>query len=98
KTTTKKKTTARKAGRTRRRTKKSAATATAGEGMRTSPFAWHELMTNDIGGATSFYGDLFGWTTRQMEMGAGMKYTIWQQDGRDIGGMMEIDPAWGPVP
>ena len=27
----------------------------------TSPFIWHELMTSDVEGAKSFYGQVIGW-------------------------------------
>jgi uncharacterized protein len=60
---------------------------------------WTELMTNDTKKAKAFYTGLFGWTTELMP-GAGMEYTIWKRDDKDMGagGMLEITPDMGPVP
>lgn len=60
-------------------------------------FCWSELMTRDTALATKFYTSLFGWKTKVSEA-AGMPYTHWQNDGADIGGMMEIQKEWGPMP
>lgn len=60
-------------------------------------YCWSELMTRDTAAATRFYTALFGWTTKVSE-GAGFPYTHWQNDGLDIGGMMAIMEAWGPMP
>lgn len=60
-------------------------------------FGWSELMTRDTKAATAFYTALFGWTTKVNE-GIGMPYTHWQNNGTDIGGMIEIQKEWGPMP
>jgi predicted enzyme related to lactoylglutathione lyase len=60
-------------------------------------FCWSELNTRDTSRAAKFYTKLFGWSTKVTE-GAGFPYTHWQNDGADIGGMMEIMEQWGPVP
>lgn len=56
-------------------------------------FCWYELNTNDTGRAAEFYTKLFGWTANG-ESG----YIHWEKDGKSIGGMMKIQPEWGPMP
>jgi predicted enzyme related to lactoylglutathione lyase len=54
-------------------------------------FAWDELATSDVGAAKSFYGDVFGWTSRDMDMGGGMTYSIFERPGGgDAGGCMPL--------
>lgn len=50
-------------------------------------FIWDELTTTDVDGAKSFYGDVFGWTFRDEDMG-GMTYTVVKRGESDIGGLM----------
>lgn len=59
----------------------------------TNTFCWYELNTNDTDKAKDFYTKLFGWDTNVSPM-----YTEWKQGNRSIGGMMKIQPEWGPVP
>ena len=54
---------------------------------------WAELETSDTAAAEKFYTAIFPWTTKK-----GGDYTEWHLHGRGIGGMMQIPPAWGPVP
>lgn len=56
-------------------------------------FCWYELATNDTAAAKSFYTNLFGWSTKDSP-----EYIEWQRDGKSIGGLMKIQPEWGPVP
>jgi len=61
-------------------------------------FSWNELMTSDEAGATKFYSQVFGWQTADFPT-AGIKYSIWKQDGKDVGGLMkrpcdDIPPHW----
>ncbi len=58
-------------------------------------FVWHDLMTTDIEGAKSFYGELFGWTTDVMNMGEGGDYTFFQNGENGFGGIVQTDPAHG---
>jgi hypothetical protein len=54
-------------------------------------FVWNELATSDIGAAKTFYGDVFGWGSRDMDMGGGMIYTIFEAaGGGDVGGGMPL--------
>jgi len=48
-------------------------------------FVWNDLLTNDVDAAREFYGKLFGWTFLQLG-----RYTVIQNNGRSIGGMVEI--------
>ena len=55
-------------------------------------------MTSDEAGAAKFYTQVFGWQTADFP-GAGMKYTIWKQNGKDVAGLMkrptdDIPPHW----
>jgi len=55
---------------------------------------WNELYTRDTEGSAKFYTGLFGWRAKTDPGG----YTEWQVGERATGGMIAIDPQWGPVP
>jgi len=61
-------------------------------------FVWHDLMTTDPDASLAFYTQLFGWTTKQMDMGPAGMYTMWNAGGRDIGGMVPMDASAGHPP
>jgi uncharacterized protein len=51
-------------------------------------FSWHELMTTDHNVAAKFYGALFGWEKiSETDMGDGLMYYIFGQNGKMYGGM-----------
>jgi len=63
---------------------------------------WNELRTRDPERATSFYAAVFGWAATAPPF-EGPGYTIWELDGRRVGGMMamtgdlfpaEVPPHW----
>ncbi len=56
-------------------------------------FCWWELNTKNPAAAKAFYTELFGW-----EIGGDEHYPEWKSGGISVGGMMEIQPEWGPVP
>jgi len=61
--------------------------APAGEGT----FLWDELLTSDVEAAKQFYGEVFGWTSRGMDMGEMGTYTIFQRAGDvDAAGCMRV--------
>lgn len=64
----------------------------------TGTFGWDELWTTDRKKATEFYTGMFGWGSKEGDMGEMGVYTEWQNAGQSIGGMMEIAPEMGPVP
>jgi len=66
--------------------------------MAVGEFCWNELLTSDEAGATKFYSAIFGWETAAFP-GADVKYTIWKQQGKGLGGLMKrpmeaIPPHW----
>jgi uncharacterized protein len=62
-------------------------------------FVWDELITTDVDDAKRFYGEVFGWTSRDLPMGEST-YTIFMRAGEtDVGGLMHrpderIPPNW----
>jgi predicted enzyme related to lactoylglutathione lyase len=60
-------------------------------------FCWNELATSDTAAAGRFYTELFGWTAHAQPFGP-HTYTIFRQDGKDIGGMLQMMPEWGQMP
>jgi predicted enzyme related to lactoylglutathione lyase len=59
--------------------------------------SWTELYTTDLAAAKEFYGTVFGWHTRDMELpGGGMTYSLITPAGvteeRMHGGMMQLPP------
>lgn len=50
---------------------------------------WHDLLTEDPAAAKRFYGELFGWTFRPVDLGAGQTYTVIEHAGRGIGGLVD---------
>ena len=62
---------------------------------RTQPnsFGWAELNARGVEKALPFYQQVFGWTTRQSEMGEGQPpYTEFLLDGESIAGAWEMNP------
>src|SRR6266567_183580 len=60
----------------------------------TSKFVWHDFMAADVGGAKRFYGELFGWTFKPGDH----DYEHIVAGGKEIGGMMKLDPKHGAPP
>lgn len=59
-------------------------------------FSWNELMTNDISGAKSFYGQMFNWQLE--DINASMPYTMVKIDEKEVAGMMSMPPEAGGMP
>ena len=63
-------------------------------------FCWDELMSTDPAAAGAFYEKVFGWTSRPVDMGGGMIYTLLDRPGvknakgdqASAGGMMKSPP------
>ena len=49
-------------------------------------FAWDELQSGDLAAAADFYGAVFGWQSRTVEMGSRGAYTVFSVGGRDVAG------------
>ena len=62
-----------------------------------SALAWNELETTDPVRAATFYSGLLGWEAERARYGE-VDYTLFKQGERMKGGMMAIQPEWGPVP
>ena len=56
---------------------------------------WHDLMTTDVARAKEFYGQLFGWELKSVDMGSDCKYDMIHAAGSDIGGMVPLDTGEG---
>lgn len=66
---------------------------------------WNEVMTRDAETNKAFYPAVFGWAAGRPEFeGAPESYTVWELDGKPVGGMMEmrdeyyppdVPPHWG---
>jgi predicted enzyme related to lactoylglutathione lyase len=59
---------------------------------------WNELLTRDMGQAERFFADQFGWTIKTSQSVMEGKYCIFVNAGQEVGGMMQIEPEWGPMP
>jgi hypothetical protein len=65
---------------------------------------WFELLTDDLDGALSFYGDVVGWTTRPEPGEPGFRYEVVETAEGPIAGLMDasgfeprVPPHWGVV-
>jgi predicted enzyme related to lactoylglutathione lyase len=65
-------------------------------------FCWVELGTSDDAAAKTFYTNLFGWGTRENDMGGMGTYYIFTKNGKEVAAMyrlgpdMPIPPNWMP--
>jgi predicted enzyme related to lactoylglutathione lyase len=63
-------------------------------GMAEGVFVWDELGTTDVDSAVRFYGEVFGWTTKDMGEDFG-GYKLFQIGDTSIGGVMKLqDESW----
>lgn len=51
-------------------------------------FIWNELDTPDQEASGAFFSALLGWTRKVVDAGRFGTYTLFQQQGRDVAGMM----------
>jgi predicted enzyme related to lactoylglutathione lyase len=58
-------------------------------------FIWNELDTPDQEASGAFFSALLGWTCRALDAGPFGTYTIFQQNGQDVAGMMNPTNALG---
>ena len=61
-------------------------------------FSWNELATNDTAAAAAFYAEVFGWVADHKGDDSPMPYTEWKIGDKSVGGMLQLDPSWGPIP
>jgi predicted enzyme related to lactoylglutathione lyase len=58
---------------------------------------WNELLTRDAEAGRTFYPAVFGWTAgRPSFEDAPETYTLWEVDGRPVGGMMQMTDEYFP--
>jgi uncharacterized protein len=60
--------------------------------------SWSELQTRDTAKAAGFYKELFGWSARTSKSLMDGRYTLFELEGKEIGGMLELDAEWGSMP
>ena len=63
-----------------------------GHDIQPGHFHWNELLTNDVEGASRFYTGVFGWEKVE-HPDSPRPYLLFQQDGEDVGGMMQNTEA-----
>jgi len=56
----------------------------------TGTFGWSECQTRDVEKANAFYAAVFGWRPTAFEGGGPGQYTVFENDGRGIGGCMTM--------
>jgi len=64
-------------------------------------FVWYNLVTNDPAGSATFYGGLFGWTTRDLHVGGSLAATTFRSGDHDVGGLVRaaagaVSSQWLP--
>jgi predicted enzyme related to lactoylglutathione lyase len=66
------------------------AIGSVGDGARLpGKVVWHDLLTEDPVAARRFYGELFGWTFEDIDLGGGQSYTVIRHRGRPIAGLVD---------
>lgn len=59
---------------------------------RPGQFNWVDLQTTDVEGAKSFYGELLGWSARDMSA-PGAPYARFEREGKSVAGLGPLLPA-----
>jgi len=58
---------------------------------------WNEVLTRDVEADKAFYSSVFGWVPgRPSFEGAPETYTVWELNGKGIGGMMHLSAEFFP--
>jgi uncharacterized protein len=55
--------------------------------------SWVELMSSDVSTAKSFYERVLGVSTRDVDVGGGMSYTLLEVEGHNAAGAMPVPPG-----
>lgn len=53
-------------------------------------FSWVDLNSHDMAAAAKFYGDLFSWTTNNVDTQGGPPYAELEKDGKLVGGLGQM--------
>jgi predicted enzyme related to lactoylglutathione lyase len=59
---------------------------------------WRELATKDLKAAMPFYEQMFGWKLEASKVAPNVGYYEIHTGDKAVGGMMEINEAWGENP
>ncbi|MBZ5713630.1 VOC family protein [Nannocystis pusilla] len=72
----------------------------AGAGLIDEPatMCWWELNTRDADEAGVFYSDVIGWRRAERSVDAATRYTDFFVGERKVGGMLQMNEAWGGMP
>ncbi len=55
-------------------------------------FCWADCASTDAGNAKAFYETVMGWTSNDLPIGEGMVYTMFQQDGKTVAALSQMQP------
>ncbi|MGZ4392890.1 MAG: VOC family protein [Gaiellaceae bacterium] len=61
----------------------------------TKTFIWDELMTTDAQSALAFYGELFGWESRRVELPDGIDYFLLAENGSEFADVAQLAQLLG---
>lgn len=70
----------------------------AGASPQPGQAGWNEVLTDDPEGTVKFFADVFGWSTKQQDMGAMGKYTIFSKGDEMVAGCMKIPDGMPQTP
>lgn len=59
---------------------------------------WNELNTRDVAAAREFYGQVFGWTVEEQDLGEMDTYYVWKDRDASRAGMFDMRPTSRPRP
>lgn len=65
---------------------------------RPGAIVWRETMTTDLARTTAFYTELFGWKTKDADMGPMGIYRLFSAGEKQVAGSMQIGPDMKGVP
>lgn len=90
---------ARKAAPKRKKAPAKSTQAESPEAVSGRAFPWHEVCTRSPEQAKHFYATVLGWTTTEMDMGHGFKYTMFHHHGVPVAGLLPMmGDEWEGVP
>lgn len=55
-------------------------------------FSWADCSTSDWSAGKKFYTEVMGWESEDLPMGEGQFYTMFKQDGQNVGAIAQLQP------
>lgn len=55
-------------------------------------FSWADCSTSDWSAGKQFYSEIMGWESEDLPIGEGQFYTMFKQDGENVGAISQIQP------